>query len=66
MRTRLVIYSDEGMVLTNGELYGKQIFLAEGMSADDFYEISDKEYAGITASEADELVLDTQLCGCDF
>lgn len=53
MTTRTVIYADEGKVLTNGEIYGKQIFLASGVSKDDFYEITDEEYAKIVA-EADE------------
>lgn len=53
MKTRTIIYADEGKVLTNGEIYGKQIFLADGVSKDDFYEITDEEYAKIVA-EADE------------
>ena len=53
MTTRTIIYADEGKVLTNGEIYGKQIFLADGVSKDDFYEITDEEYAKIVA-EADE------------
>lgn len=53
MTTRTIIYADEGKVLTNGEIYGKQIFLAVGVSKDDFYEITDEEYAKIVA-EADE------------
>lgn len=44
MKTRTVIYADEGKILTNGEIYGKQIFLAEGVSEDDFYEITEEEY----------------------
>ena len=47
MKTRLIIYADEGMVLTNGEIYGKDIYLEVGMSADDFYEITDEEYNSI-------------------
>lgn len=53
MTTRTIIYADEGKVLTNGEIYGKQIFLADGVSKEDFYEITDEEYAKIVA-EADE------------
>lgn len=47
MKTRIVITADEGKVLTNGEIYGKTIFLAENVSANDFYEITDEEYAEI-------------------
>ena len=38
MEIRKVIYADEGKVLTNGEIYGKQIFLAEDMDETAFYE----------------------------
>lgn len=41
------IYADEGMILTNGEIYGKVILLAEGMNEADFYEITEEEYKKI-------------------
>lgn len=44
MRTRKVIYADEGKILTNGELYGRVIYLAEGVSETDFHEITEEEY----------------------
>ena len=44
MKTRTVIYADEGMILTNGEIYGKQIFLEEGLDASTFHEITEEEY----------------------
>ena len=44
MKTRKIIYADEGKVLTNGEIYGKQIFLAEGVNEAYFYEITEAEY----------------------
>ena len=47
MKTRLILYADEGKVLTNGTLYGKQIFLAEGENPNDYYEISQAEYEAI-------------------
>ena len=44
MKVRQVIYADKGKILTNGEIYGKQIFLAEGVSSFTFYEIPEEEY----------------------
>lgn len=44
MKTCIVLYADEGKILTNGEIYGRQIFLAEDQIAENFYEISEEEY----------------------
>ncbi len=33
----------EGMTLTNGEEFGKEIFLGKNDSADNWYEITDEE-----------------------
>ncbi len=49
MKSRIVLYAEEGKVLTDGSSYGKQIFLAEGVSEDSFYEITEEEYESIVA-----------------
>lgn len=51
MKTRLIISADEGKILTNGEVYGKSIFLAEGANIEDFYEITQEEYNAILEEE---------------
>ena len=33
-----------GMILTNGESYGREVFLGIGDSADNWYEIPEAEY----------------------
>ena len=53
MKKMITLYADEGKVLTNGEIYGTTISLAEGESTDKFYEITEDEYEEILkANEA--------------
>lgn len=55
MKTMVVLYAEEGKVLTNGEIYGKQINLAEGVNSKQFYEITDAEYEEIMKEQEAEL-----------
>ena len=52
---RKKITASEGCVLTDGEIYGRTIYLAEGKSEADFYEISEEQYQEkIKEAEIDE------------
>lgn len=42
-----VLKADEGMRLTDGEIYAKTILLPENRSADEFSEITEEEYIEI-------------------
>ena len=57
MKTRKVIYADEGKILTNGKDYGRQIFLAEGVDETGFYEITEEEYDNILAKDAESQMI---------
>ena len=54
MQKRITLYADEGMMLTNGETYGKQVTLAVGSSGDNWHEITVEEYEKIVAEQSAE------------
>ena len=46
MKIRNIIYARQGMALTDGRIYGKEIYLAEGVSPDAFREITEADKTG--------------------
>lgn len=44
MRKMITLYAEEGKFLTDGSIYGTTISLAEGETAENYYEITKEEY----------------------
>lgn len=51
MEGRKILNATAGHIFTNGTDYGTEIWLAEGVSGEDFYEITLEEYNAIVESE---------------
>ena len=52
--TRIKLTAADGMVLTDGESYGKEVFLSQNESADNWKEITEEEYAAIEEEKLKE------------
>ena len=52
--TRLKLTASEGMMLTNGETFGKVVYLGKNDSADNWHEITDEEAEKLQEVDADE------------
>ena len=50
MKERIILYADAGKMLTDGTIFGKQIFLAEGADKSAFYEVAEQEAIAIMES----------------
>ncbi len=56
---RKTITASEGHILTDGEIYGETIHLADDVDASAFHEITEEEYAAIMAEQqTDELPIE--------
>ena len=49
---RRILTAKDGMIFTDGTIYGQKIYLEVGRSAEDFYEISRKEYENMMEEES--------------
>lgn len=49
--TTIKLTASEGMVLTDGESYGKEVFLAENADPAKWHEITDAEYDKILKAQ---------------
>jgi hypothetical protein len=60
--TLIKIKASEGMILTNGDVYGREIFLGKGDSPENWHEITEAEYEKIQEemNVADELLPDNR------
>lgn len=52
--TRIKLTASEGMVLTDGESYGREVFLAEGADAKEWHEIKQEDYDEILKEQQEE------------
>lgn len=55
MELRKITASD-GMVLTNGETYGKSITLGKNDKPENWHEITDEEYEAISQAEMEVMI----------
>lgn len=50
------LIASEGFVLTNGEAYGKTVYLGKNDRSDNWNEITEEEYAVIMAEQKEEML----------
>ena len=55
MKTKITLYADDGMILTDGQIFGRRIYLAEGADESKFYEITEEEYEKICQETAEDV-----------
>lgn len=55
MKSRIILYADAGKVLTDGEIYGTEIYLGEDRTANEFREITVDEYNEILKAKEEAL-----------
>ena len=56
MEDRITLRASEGHIYTNGEAYGRIVYLAVGTSATDWYEITEAEYEAKMAEIQQDII----------
>lgn len=54
--TRIKLTASDGMMLANGEVIGKEVFLGTSDSADNWHEITEAEAQAIMNAEHEEVM----------
>lgn len=54
MKTRTTLYAENGMVLTDGENFGRIVHLAVDADAEKWHEITEAEYEAIRKAEEEK------------
>lgn len=52
--SRKILKASEGMILTNGEIYGSEIYLAEGVDESTFYEVPESEIPNLEEATSED------------
>lgn len=58
--TRIKLTAAEGMTLTNGEAFGKEVYLGTGDAPENWREITDEEAAAIQKEKEEEELNDVE------
>ena len=58
MVERITLTADDGYVYTDGNIYGSTIYLAKGVNADNFKQITREEYEQMLNADESELATD--------
>lgn len=51
MKTKITLIADDGKILTDGEHFGRIVYLAPGADPSAYREITEEEYAAIIEEE---------------
>ncbi len=56
MKRRKALYAEAGKILTNGNIYGKVIYLANNLDESNFYKITESEYEIMLEKDTEDIM----------